>query len=38
MFDYGFAHCGPILQFSLFWDLQYSTKDPNIVKVRPRLV
>ncbi|EJF62806.1 cytochrome P450 monooxygenase pc-3 [Dichomitus squalens LYAD-421 SS1] len=32
MFDVGFGECGPILRFSLFWDMQYSTKDPNIVK------
>lgn len=34
MFDYGFGECkAPIFQFNLFWDMQYSTKDPNIVKV-----
>ena len=34
MFDYAFEHCGPVFQFSIFWDVSYSTKDPNIVKVR----
>ncbi|RDX53656.1 cytochrome P450 monooxygenase pc-3 [Lentinus brumalis] len=32
LFDHGFATCGPIFQFSVFWDVAYSTKDPNIVK------
>ncbi|RPD66741.1 cytochrome P450 monooxygenase pc-3 [Lentinus tigrinus ALCF2SS1-7] len=32
MFDYAFEQCGPVFQFSIFWDLSYATKDPNIVK------
>ncbi|PIL36945.1 cytochrome P450 [Ganoderma sinense ZZ0214-1] len=33
LFDYGFDQCGaPIIQFKIFWDLQYSTKDPSVVK------
>ncbi|KAI1786673.1 cytochrome P450 monooxygenase pc-3 [Ganoderma leucocontextum] len=33
MFDFGFGQCGaPIFQFNVFWDMQYSTQDPNVVK------
>lgn len=34
MFDYGFAECGPVFRYSIFWDMAYCTKDPNVVKVR----
>ncbi|KAI0774073.1 cytochrome P450 monooxygenase pc-3 [Fomes fomentarius] len=32
MFDYGFAECGPLFRYSIFWDMAYCTKDPNVVK------
>ena len=33
MFDYGFGECGPIFRYSIFWEMAYATKDPNVVKV-----
>ncbi|KAI0741701.1 cytochrome P450 monooxygenase pc-3 [Daedaleopsis nitida] len=32
MFDIGFEALGPVFQNSIFWDVAYVTKDPNVIK------